>query len=73
MLTKIEMEAMEAIKGIYRELARRNEPNWEQRRYELAKEIYLMRYKNTSTSCQDDAMMAVEQADILIVELRKEK
>ena len=73
MLTKMEMEDMEAVKGIYRELARKNEANWEQRRYELAKEIYLMRYQKSATSCHEDARLAVSQADILIAELRKEK
>ena len=39
-MTQIEMQAMEAIKGICREMKIANEVNWEQRRYEIAKEIY---------------------------------
>lgn len=39
MLTKIEMQAMEAVIGIHREMRQANEVNWEQRRYEIAKEV----------------------------------
>ena len=42
MITKIEMQFMEAVKGLYR-LLRENAGrgvDWEQRRYEIAKEVY---------------------------------
>ena len=39
-MTQIEMQAMESVKGIYREVKKANEVDWEQRRYEIAKEIY---------------------------------
>lgn len=44
MMTKIEMQAMDAVIGIHREMKKKNEPDWEQRRYELAKEIFLRRW-----------------------------
>nr|DAN47085.1 MAG TPA: hypothetical protein [Caudoviricetes sp.] len=40
MMTKIEMEAMEAVIGIHKELARQNEIDWEQRRYEIARNVF---------------------------------
>lgn len=40
MMTKIEMDAMNAVIGIHRELKRMNEPDWERRRYEIAKEVF---------------------------------
>lgn len=41
MMTKIEMEAMEAVIGIRKEMAKGNEIDWEQRRYEIAKDLYI--------------------------------
>lgn len=41
-MTKIEMEAMEAVIGIRKEMAKANEIDWEQRRYEIAKDYYVM-------------------------------
>ena len=47
---------------------------WEQRRYELAKEIFLRRITNyTSTTIDDDFKQSVELADRLIAELQKGK
>ncbi|MDD7304279.1 MAG: hypothetical protein SPF56_07220 [Bacteroidaceae bacterium] len=42
MMTKIEMEAMEAVIGMRKEMAKANEIDWEQRRYEIAKDYYVM-------------------------------
>lgn len=33
------MQAMDAVIGIHREMRKGNEPNWEQRRYEIAKDV----------------------------------
>lgn len=41
MMTKIEMEAMEAVIGMRKEMAKANEIDWEQRRYEIAKDLYV--------------------------------
>ena len=47
---------------------------WEQRRYELAKEIFLRRITNyTLTTIDDDLKQSVEWADRLIAELQKAK
>lgn len=47
---------------------------WEQRRYELAKEIFLRRITNyTLTTIDDDLKQSVEWADRLIAELQKGK
>ena len=40
-MTKIEMEAMEAVIGIRKEMAKANQIDWEQRRYEIAKDLYV--------------------------------
>lgn len=34
------MEAMEAVIGMRKEMAKANEIDWEQRRYEIAKDLY---------------------------------
>lgn len=72
MLTKIEMQAMDAVIGIHREMKKANEPDWEQRRYEIAKEVFLS-LKNSLNSYREDAKVAVECADLLIAELQKKK
>lgn len=75
MMTKIEMEAMEAVIGIRKEIAKANEIDWEQRRYEIAKDIYPIACHdmNPSESKEAPAKAAVELADILIAELKKKK
>lgn len=74
MITKIEQQAMEAVIGIHREMKKMNEPDWEQRRYELAKEIFLRRIVSYSlTTIDNDIEKSVEWADRLIAELQKGK
>lgn len=75
MMTKIEMEAMEAVIGIRKEIAKANEIDWEQRRYEIAKDIYPIACHDMtpSESKEAPAKAAVELADILIAELKKKK
>ena len=85
MITKIEMQAMDAVIGIYREMTKGNEPNWEQRRYEVAKDILCAILGNPnlingisegeSDNGKDKAYarMAVDLADTLIAELKTEK
>ena len=67
------MEAMEAVIGMRKEMAKANEIDWEQRRYEIAKEYYCGRFGSTVTTFNEDARRAVECADILIAELKKKK
>lgn len=71
-MAKIEMQAMDAVIGIHREMKKMNEPDWEQRRYELAKEIFLHRIVSYST-IDNDIEKSVEWADRLIAELQKGK
>jgi len=79
MITKIEMEYMEAVKTIAREMRRANseqsakEPDWEQRRYEVARELFsALVNKSGETdykSLKSQAFSAVVGADALIKEL----
>lgn len=75
-MTKIEMQAMDAVIGIHREMKKANEVDWEQRRYEIAKDVFMSTfidpYKHSLT-IEADAELAVTAADILIAELKKEK
>ena len=73
MMTKIEMQAMDAVIGIHREMKKSNEIDWEKRRYEIAKEVFFHKMKTSLNSVKDDAEDAVEWADLLISELKKEK
>lgn len=58
MISKIEMQAMDAVIGIHREMRKANEIDWEQRRYEIAKSMLpgskkqFIRYNVYKTSCQ---------------------
>lgn len=70
MITKIEMQAMDAIIGIHREMRKANEIDWEQRRYEIAKELFLHSVRSSLNSVEDDAKNAVKRADLLINELK---
>ena len=74
MMTKIEMQAMESVKGIYSEIKKANEVDWEQRRYEIAKEIYPRVLDFTrADQMTAAAKTTVFLADVLIAELKKEK
>lgn len=73
-MTQIEMQAMESVKGIYREMKKANEVDWEQRRYEIAKEIYPRVLDFTRVDqMAAAAKTTVFLADVLIAELKKEK
>lgn len=74
MMTQIEMQAMEAIKGIHREIKKANEIDWEQRRYEIAKEIYPSVLNLTGADQMKAGIKTtVFLADLLISELKMEK
>ena len=74
MITKIEIQFMEAVKGLYR-LLRENAGrgvDWEQRRYEIAKEIYPRVLDFTrADQMTAAAKTTVFLADVLIAELKK--
>lgn len=68
------MQAMDAVIGIHREMRKGNEPNWEQRRYEIAKDVMCAMLANPELGGRGKfAVHSVEMADELIAELKKEK
>lgn len=71
MMTVIEKQYMDAVIAINRRM-RDNEIDWEQRRYEIAKEVFLNR-KDSLSTYEEDAKTAVRCADLLITELQKKK
>ena len=77
MLTKIEMQYMDAVIGIHKEMRKANERgvDWEQRRYEIAKEVYPIVSHDMAPSAdkKKPARVAVELADMLIDELVAKK
>jgi len=72
MISKIEMQAMDAVIGIHREMRKANEIDWEQRRYEIAKSMLPVVRSNSSgiMSIKQVARLAVDYADALIEELK---
>lgn len=85
-MTKIEMQAMDAVIGIHREMKKANEINWEQRRYEIAKDSMVAILSNPEIVDEVTeegepvwaapvaiARTSVTLADLLIAELKKEK
>lgn len=76
------MEAMEAVIGIRKEMAKANEIDWEQRRYEIAKECLPMVYNiafeiakkaGVVEKPKNIVAVAIDLADVLISELQKDK
>lgn len=81
------MQAMDAVIGIHREMKKANEVDWEQRRYEIAKDVLANNAIERVADVFDAgyptgdgmdmanncAKMAVVFADALIVELKKDK
>lgn len=72
MMTVIEKQYMDAVIAMNRRM-QKNEIDWEQCRYEIAKEIFFHKMKTSLNNIKDDAENAVELADLLISELKKEK
>ena len=76
-MTQIEMQAMESAKGIYCEISKQNETNWEQRRYEIAKDVLGAMLSNPNIVEGEVSTpivgVSVQIADLLIAELKKEK
>lgn len=69
MVSVIEKRYMETIIRMGKRL-QSGEPDWEQRRYEIAFAVYMERRK-LLTSREDDVKDAVAEADLLIAELKK--
>ncbi len=73
-MTVIEKQYMDSVININRMMrkAQDAEPDWEQRRYEIAFAVYMERRKHL-TSREDDVNGAVEEADLLIEALKQPK
>lgn len=80
-MTKIEMQAMDAVIGIHREMKKANEPDWEQRRYEVARNLYVRTLMNTPLpsgvapreTFKAAALIAKAAADVFIDVMKKEE
>lgn len=72
MMTVIEKQYMEAVINISRQMKDKT-PNWEQRRYEIAKDILSAMFHQPKPYIkrQEDIDFAVKVADILIEKLKK--
>ena len=72
-MTKIEMQYMDAVIQMNRR-QRNNEVDWEQRRYEIAKDAMCAMLSNPELGGRGKfAVHSVEMADELIAQLKKEK
>lgn len=72
-ITEKEVEAIDfGIEQIREALEGSTNDDWEQRRYEIAKECVAVLMRNEIT-LEDAAKISVEQADALITELKKKK
>lgn len=74
-MTNMEILTHQAIQSIADELRKQREINWEQRRYEIAKEVYPIVCHDMIPSADktEPARVAVELADMLIDELVAKK
>lgn len=61
---------MKAIQGIYKEMRKPCEIDWEQRRYEIAKNLYPFTLDGCRGNIRGAAKEAVDFADHLIEELK---
>lgn len=73
-MTNMEILTHQAIQSIAEKMRDQKEINWEQRRYEIAKDLYLIAYNDMNPLEPKDApaKIAVEFANLLIEELKKE-
>ena len=75
-MTRIEMDTMRAIESMNRKMKDQREIDWEQRRYEVAREAICAILANSSTSGDIESEWLIRNgiciADALIAELKKE-
>lgn len=79
-MTKIEMQAMDAVIGIHREMKKANEIDWEQRRFEVASDLYVRMTMSApmvaDVSAFDHlkaaALLAKAEANVFIDVMKKE-
>lgn len=76
MLTKIEMQYMDAVIGIHREMRKQNERgiDWEQRRYEISKAVFpsILQSMDPEATAGSAVDATMKLTDLLIEELKKE-
>ena len=76
-MTKIELEYMEAVRVMAREIVRNmyKEPDWEQRRYEVARDLYVRSVTSDDhpIKCGSLAKTAIEQANVFINTLKEKQ
>lgn len=79
-MTNIELKTMEAVQALNRKVKDQTKIDWEQRRYEIAKDTLqgiLYGFTATKEDIEDNseslAKCAVYLADALITELKKKK
>lgn len=75
-ITQIEKDTMRAIESMNRKMKDQREIDWEQRRYEIARDMMAAFMSNSSSNvyagtCEQQAKDAVAFADALIAELKK--
>lgn len=80
MITVVEKQYMEAVIQMNRRMREADgKPDWEQRRYEIAKDVLCALISNPETAdaimstVETAPMLATDMADRLIAELKKEK
>lgn len=80
MITVVEKQYMEAVIQMNRRMREaQGNPDWEQRRYEIAKDVLCALISNPETAdaimstVETAPMLATDMADRLIAELKKEK
>lgn len=72
-MTQIELRAYELACSFFSKFSKEKEIDWEQRRYEIAKDVFSYRFANSGIwNCRFEAKYAVSCADELI-EVLKEK
>lgn len=69
-MTVIEIETMHAIKAAARAIANK-EINWEQRRYEIVKDMVCATLASGMAPSEIDLDKAIHNADYIIAELKK--
>lgn len=72
-MTNIELETLTMAKAAFRKYVA-EEINWEQRRYEIAKDVFCHHMLDSQVpTTESKVQIAVELADRLIEELKKKK
>ena len=73
MITSLEKQFMESVINLCRRF-HNDGPDWEQRRYEIARDLFVSLHDISSlpgVDLEDCAQLAVHDADVLIAKLRE--